>query len=130
MSVTLQGAPFKCPVDGCPYESKVRHNLTVHYGVTHRKVFKFYNAVVGAGPETGSQAARGGYRSRAGQGGASRRAATTMENCLVCEESVSKETMVFHLAHKHFQDKVSHLPQTRPFKCPECPHINEFQVIS
>ena len=52
MSVTLQGAPFKCPVDGCPYESKVRHNLTVHYGVTHRKVFKFYNAVVGAGSDT------------------------------------------------------------------------------
>ena len=131
----LQGSPFKCPVDGCPYESKVRHNLTVHYGVTHRKVFKFYNAVVGAGSETdymkhmtGSHAGRGGYRSRAGQGAANRRVAATMENCLVCEEQVSKETMVFHLAHKHFQDKVSHLPQTRPFKCPECPHINEFQV--
>ena len=134
-SVIFQGSPFKCPVDGCPYESKVRHNLTVHYGVTHRKVFKFYNAVVGAGSDTdymkhmtGSHAGRGGYGRRAGQGGANRRVATTMENCLVCEEQVSKETMVFHLAHKHFQDKVSHLPQTRPFKCPECPHINEFQV--
>ena len=50
-----------------------------------------------------------------------------MEACLVCEEQVSKETMVFHLAHKHFQDKVSHLPQSRPFKCPDCNHINEFQ---
>ena len=130
----MQSAPFKCPVEGCSYESKVRHNLTVHYGVTHRKVLKYYNAVMGTGSEadymknmTGGGTARG-YRSRAGQGGSSRKTAAAMESCLVCEEQVSKETMVFHLAHKHFQDKVQHLPQTRPFKCPECPHINEFQV--
>ena len=28
---------------------------------------------------------------------------------------------------KHFHDKVAHLPQTRPFKCPDCSHVNEFQ---
>lgn len=79
---------------------------------------------------------RGGARSHGGRGGAhlggrgSKGAVASMEPCLVCEENISKETMVFHLAHKHFSEKVAHLPQTRPFKCPECNHINEFQVQS
>merc|ERR550532_2491836 len=78
------------------------------------------------GPETGR--GRGGGRGRAGpRGGGGRAPASSLEACLVCEEMVSKETMVFHLAHKHFQDKISHLPQQRPFKCPDCSHVNEFQ---
>ena len=106
----LQTAPFKCPVEGCPYESKVRHNLTVHYGVTHRNVFKFFNSMMGAGSgrelESHAPCARpapkpsGGGRARGSRGGAA-----SMEACLVCEEMVSKETMVFHLAHKHFHNK-------------------------
>ena len=128
----LQTAPFKCPVEGCPYESKVRHNLTVHYGVTHRNVFKFFNSMMGAGSgrelESHAPCARpapkpsGGGRARGSRGGAA-----SMEACLVCEEMVSKETLVFHLAHKHFADKISHLPTSRPFKCPDCNHVNEFQ---
>ena len=118
----------------------MRHNLTIHYGVTHRNVFKHYNSVMGAGAEhdpytrhmTGHGGGRGGHRP--GRGGAavggrgSSKGVASMEACLVCEEQISKETMVFHLAHKHFSEKVAHLPQTRPFKCPECNHINEFQV--
>ena len=80
-------------------------------------------------PTVVNQPGRGGSRVRGSYTATSRKLVTTMEPCMVCEEQVSKETMVFHLAHKHFQDKVSHLPQTRPFKCPECNHVNEFQVI-
>ena len=41
---------------------------------------------------------RGSYRGRGGHGATPRRSApTAMERCLVCEEQVSKETMVFHL---------------------------------
>ena len=115
----------------------MRHNLTMHYGVTHRNVFKHYNNVMGAGAEhdpysrlmsSSSSSGRAGARGRGGGQSVSRKAVASLEACLVCEEQVSKETMVFHLAHKHFSDKVQHLPQTRPFKCPECNHINEFQV--
>ena len=108
-----------------------------------RNVFKLLNSAMGGatesgiermsgssnphgGPETGR--GRGGGRGRAGpRGGGGRAPASSLEACLVCEEMVSKDTMVFHLAHKHFQDKISHLPQQRPFKCPDCSHVNEFQ---
>ena len=148
---SLQSAPFKCPVEGCPYDTKVRHNLIVHYGVTHRNVFKLLNITMGGSSESGAENSlsrqmsasghhhggpepgrgRGGGRGRAGgaggRSGGRVGGVASLEACLVCEEMVSKETMVCHLAHKHFQDKISHLPQQRPFKCPDCNHVNEFQ---
>ena len=46
---------------------------------------------------------RGSYH-RAGQ-----RTQAQTQPCLVCDEHVTPETMVFHLAHRHFQDKVNNL---------------------
>ena len=130
----FQSAPFKCPMPNCPYDTKIRHNLSLHYGVTHKVIFKFYNKVMGfEGSGEGflrlTPSGRIDGRTLRGGRGAygARRQPVAMEACLVCEEMVSKETMVFHLAHKHFHNKVAHLPQSRPFKCPDCPHINEFQ---
>ena len=39
---------------------------------------------------------RGSYTART-------RVQTQTTACLVCDENISPETMVFHLAHKHFQ---------------------------
>ena len=55
MFFSLQSAPFKCPVESCPYDTKVRHNLIVHYGVTHRNVFKLLNITMGGPNESGAE---------------------------------------------------------------------------
>ena len=55
MFFSLQSAPFKCPVESCPYDTKVRHNLIVHYGVTHRNVFKLLNITMGGPSESGAE---------------------------------------------------------------------------
>jgi hypothetical protein len=96
----LQSSPFKCPTAGCAYETKIRHNLSLHYGVTHKVIFKFYNNVMGfeGGSESylpGRANARMDGRSGRGRGGfGGRRQPVAMEACMVCEEMVSKETMV------------------------------------
>jgi hypothetical protein len=45
---------------------------------------------------------RGGGATYTGRGGGRFNPVANVP-CLVCEEMVSPETMVFHLAHKHFQ---------------------------
>ena len=71
----------------------MRHNLTVHYGVTHRNVGKFYStALGGAGEELpgGPAAPRPGAR-QPRNSTAVRREKVVMESCLVCEEQVRQK---------------------------------------
>ena len=63
----------------------------------------------GRGGAYGGRGGGGAYGGRGGGayggrgGGAGRYNPVANIPCLVCEEMVSPETMVFHLAHKHFQ---------------------------
>ena len=85
----------------CPYDTKIRHNLSLHYGVTHKVIFKFYNKVMGfegSGDGYLRMTPTGRIDGRTLRGGrgafGARRQPVAMEACLVCEEMVSKETMV------------------------------------
>lgn len=122
--IFFKTAPFICPNPGCSYETKTKGLLLSHYGVTHKAVFKHYNRVMGLKGEGPPVAANNHHQvlcpSYGGRGGgtigrprgsysgrAAARAGPPTQPCLICEEYVSPETMVFHLAHKHFQVNLS-----------------------
>lgn len=104
----FQSAPFNCPSAGCSFTTNTRAALLPHFGVIHKAVFKYYNKVMGyKSAENVGPVIMGASRPNIGRPRGSftvrGRPQIQTQSCLVCDESVSPETMVFHLAHKHFQ---------------------------